>query len=130
MPSRTVIVKANGEALKQAKFRRGDEVKVSIIIIEEGQDVALTTFKFAARQADLVDSPSLIAKSGTDFDVAVNGNRLDANFTIQPTDTKPQFVGPPFAAPIALDYEIERGGPPTGVTTLERGRFTVLDDIA
>ena len=116
--------------MNNAKLYRGDDIKIDIIIIEPGQDAALTTFKFSARLADKVDDPALIMKSGADFTVAVDGNRLDASFTLNGADTKPQFVGAPMAAPIELEYEIERNGPPTGITTIERGRITILDDIA
>jgi hypothetical protein len=127
--SRTVIIRADGQPLKNAKIYRGDKVEIVIIVIEEGQVVS-TTFDFAARLADVVDDPILITKTGADFTVSVTGNRLDASFTLDPADTKPQFVGLPLSAPIQLEYELQRNGNTNDPSTLERGKFTILDDIA
>ena len=130
MANRTVIIKADGNSLNRAKIYRGDKVVITIIVIEEGQDSVTTGFNFAARAADRIDDPVLITKTGSDFTIAVNGNRLDASFVLESTDTKPQFVGEPMAAPIELEYELERTGNTNDPTTLERGYFTILDDIA
>lgn len=128
--NRTAIIKADGQPLNRSRIFRGDKVLITIIIIEEGQSDVATGFKFAARIADAVDDPILISKTGADFTINVVENRLDASFTLDPGDTKPQFVGDPLPAPIELEYELERTGNASDPTTIERGRFTILDDIA
>lgn len=121
---RKVIIKADGLPLKGRRIYRGDKILVTIVVIEKDQDELTTGFDFNARLADMPDDPPLISKIGSDFTITVNNNRLDASFILEPADTQG------FDATTELEYDIQRTGNTYDPTTLERAKFTVLDDIS